>query len=79
MKFFSQRYLQVWRDNRLRPGNQLSPQLLRRTLLDTDILKPEELIAGLEWLVHHGYLAEHGSLLDGYRLTDKGYRLSTQS
>ena len=73
-----QRILQVCRDNCLRPGAQLSPQLLRQTLLDTDTLESEELIAGLQWLIDNGCLEEHGPIRSGYRLTQKGALLMTR-
>jgi hypothetical protein len=68
-----QRILKVCRDNYIRAGEQVLPQLLRLSLLDTDELAPEALIAGLNWLVDNGYLEERGPLQNGYVLTPKGF------
>lgn len=67
------RILKVCKDNYIRPGEQLLPQVLRLALIDTNELPPEALIAGLQWLVDHGYLAERGPSRTGYVLTPEGF------
>jgi hypothetical protein len=74
----SRRILKVCRDNQLHPGELLLPDLLRLSLLDTDELEPEALIAGLQWLINNGCLEEHGPIRSGYWLTPKGARLMTR-
>jgi hypothetical protein len=69
------RILKVCKDNYIRPGEQLLPQLLRLSLLDTDELSAEALIAGLQWLIGDGSLEERGLLQTGYVFIMKGYVL----
>jgi len=70
---YGRRILKVCKDDYLCAGEQVLPQLLRLSLLDTHELPPEALIAGLHWLIDQGYLEKRGPLQTGYVLTPKGF------
>jgi hypothetical protein len=64
--------LTLCKKHQIRPQEQFLPQVLRLSLLDPDLL-PETLLAGLQWLLDHGYLEERGPLRTSYGLTAKGF------
>lgn len=70
---YGRRILKVCSDNYIRSGEQLLPQKLYIALLATGELRPEDVTAGLDWLIEQGYLAQHTPPLSGYILTPKGY------
>jgi hypothetical protein len=72
------RILKVCTDHHIRPGEHLLPELLALSLLAAEALESEAAIAGLNWLIEHGYLEARGPLRSGYVLIQKGALLSTQ-
>jgi len=67
------RILKVCADNYIWPGEQLLPQTLDIALVVTGELRPEDVTAGLQWLVEQEYLAQYTPSQSGYVLTPKGY------
>ena len=67
------RILKVYRDNYIRAGEQLLPRMLHIALIDSGELRFEDVVAGLQWLTHNGYVDDHDTLQNGYVLTPKGY------
>jgi hypothetical protein len=41
--------------------------------MDSGELRFEDVVAGLQWLTHNGYVDDHDTLQNGYILTPKGY------
>jgi hypothetical protein len=63
--------LNLCKKHQIRSQEELLPQVLRLALVDPD-LPFETLLTGLQWLIDHGYLEEHGLSPVGYKLTAKG-------